>query len=158
MSIILIEAASVIFGSIALVVPKLLNPKVKFTCIAISEFSDFDNCKNVYRFSLALCYLTNSIALYLYIGPIGLLFLTTLISVFAKCSTKLHLITAFIGFSLYSVANIIYNPLFLFNYLPLLAFLYTIATYLNKKVDSIGLVCLTYSAAILMILNTIMRS
>ena len=118
----------------------------------VSQFSTVDNCKNIYKLSLSLCFIANSVALYFYIGPIGLLFLINLIAVFTNPNSKIHS-AAYIGFTLYSLGNIIYNPYFYPNDIPLIAVMYTVGTAIFFHSNSIGLVLLTYSSAALILIN-----
>lgn len=153
---VIFEILAVIFGTIALFAPKLLNPEIKFSDTMISKFATLKNCGTIYRFVMSICFLFNAAALYFYIGSIGLFFLTSLFALIIDPGSKVHLFCAFIAFLIYSFSSVIYNPSFLLNYLPIFGLIYAVFTFRKNKSDSLGIVFLVYSAAALMLINILL--
>ncbi len=147
------EILAVVFGTKGLVVPKILYPEIKFTDSIISQFATLKKCGIIYRALMALCFIFNSVALYFYIGPIGLLILVGLVALIIDYGSKIHLTTILFTLTLYGFSSVIYNPWFGLNYLPVLGLIYAIISFRKNKSDSVGIVFLVYSSAALMLIN-----
>jgi hypothetical protein len=149
------EILAVISGIIALVVSMKLNPKTKLSSLMISSFYETKNCSILFKILMSLFYIFNTIAFYLYVGPLGILFIIGLLSVITKPTSNSHLLSSFIVIFIYSFVNIIHNYLIPINYLPFLAFFYVMNSYIKTRSNTIGLIFLIFSTSVLMLINVL---
>src|SRR3989344_3614003 len=150
---VIFEILAVIFGTIDLFTANKLTPQINFIKAMVSHYYEIDNCKKIFSILMSLCYVFNTIALFYYIGPMGLVFIFSLLSVVTNPYSKLHLVSSFLPFLLYGLASVIYRPLLLINYLPILGLIYALYTYKKYRTNSVGLIMIVYSAAALMLIN-----
>jgi hypothetical protein len=138
--IIIFELLAVISGTIAIASPKFFYPKIKYHNFELSASTDYPQCRNIYRFFLFWCYLLNTIASFLYIGPLGLLFFVCFISLFTRYGSKVHLLSSSLAFLLYALESVIYRPDLVVNYFPLLGYLLTVYTFTKNHSNALGLI------------------
>ncbi len=152
------EILAVVFGTAALATSLKLNPHVKISKLMISSFYESKRGATCFKILMALFYCFNTLAFYLYVGPVSLIFAAGLLSVITKPVAKTHLFTSFLVLIFYGLVNVTYNPRIYINYVPIVISLYVILTYFKTRSNAVGSVLLILTSAILMLVNILVVS